>query len=143
MAEFKNPFLDMDVQKMMGEFKLPNVDVDAVVAAQKKNIEALTSANQLAVEGMQAVARRQAEILRQTAEEVQKNMQSFMETGTPDAKAAKGTELTKTAFEKAISNMKELSEMVTKSNAEAFDVINKRVAESLDEIRDLSKTNKK
>ena len=49
MVEFKNPFLDMDVQKMMGEFKLPNVDVDAVVAAQKKNIEALTSANQLAV----------------------------------------------------------------------------------------------
>ena len=143
MAEFKNPFLDMDVQKMMGEFKLPNVDVDAVVAAQKKNIEALTSANQLAVEGMQAIAKRQAEILRQTAEEVQKNMQSFMETGAPDAKVAKGTELTKTAFEKAISNMKELSEMITKSNAEAFDVINKRVAESLDEIRDLTKAAKK
>ena len=33
--------------------------------------------------------------------------------------------------------------MVTKSNAEAFDVINKRVAESLDEIRDLTKTAKK
>ena len=60
MADYKNPFADMDVQKMMGEFKLPNVDVDAVVAAQKKNIEALTSANQLAVEGMQAIARRQA-----------------------------------------------------------------------------------
>ena len=143
MAEFKNPFVDMDIQKMMGEFKIPNVDVDAVVAAQKKNIEALTSANQLAVEGMQAIARRQAEILRQTVEELQKNMQSLMENGAPDAKVAKSTELTKTAFEKAIANMKELSEMVTKSNAEAFDVINKRVAESLDEIRDLTKTTKK
>ena len=143
MAEFKNPFMEIDVQKMMGEFRLPNVDVEAVVAAQKKNIEALTSANQLAVEGMQAVAKRQAEILRQTAEELQKNMQSLMENGAPDAKVAKSTELTKTAFEKAIANMKELSEMVTKSNAEAFDVINKRVAESLDEIRDLTKTTKK
>jgi phasin family protein len=143
MAEFKNPFMDMDVQKMMGEFRIPNVDVDAVVAAQKKNIEALTSANQLAVEGMQAVAKRQAEILRQTAEELQKNMQSLMENGAPDAKMVKSTELTKVAFEKAIANMKELSEMVTKSNAEAFDVINRRVAESLDEIRDLSKTAKK
>lgn len=143
MAEFKNPFVDMDVQKMMGEFKLPHVDVDAVVAAQKKNIEALTSANQLAVEGMQAIAKRQAEILRQTFEEVQKNMQSFMENGAPEAKVSKGTELTKTAFEKAISNMKELSEMVAKSNGEAFDVINRRVAESLDEIRDLTKKIKK
>src|SRR3546814_16740078 len=61
-----------------------------------------------------------------------------MENGAPEAKVAKGTELTKTAFEKAISNMKELSEMVAKSNGEAFDVINRRVAESLDEIRDLT-----
>lgn len=143
MAEFKNPFLDMDVQKLMGEFRLPNVDVDAVVAAQKKNIEALTSANQLAVEGMQAIARRQTEILRQTAEELQRNMQSLMENGAPEAKVAKSTELTKVAFEKAISNMKELSEMVAKSNGEAFDVINKRVAESLDEIRDLTRKIKK
>lgn len=143
MAEFKNPFLDMDVQKLMGEFRLPNVDVDAVVAAQKKNIEALTSANQLAVEGMQAIARRQAEILRQTVEELQKNMQSLMDGGAPEARVAKGTELTKVAFEKAIANMKELSEMVAKSNGEAFDVINKRVAESLDEIRDLGKKFKK
>lgn len=143
MTEFKNPFMDMDVQKMMGEFKIPNVDVDAVVAAQKKNIEALTSANQLAVEGMQAIAKRQADIMRQTVEELQKNMQSFMSNGAPEAKAAKGAELTKTAFEKAIANMKELSEMVAKSNGEAFDVINKRVAESLDEIRDLTKTGKK
>lgn len=143
MAEFKNPFMEMDVQKIMGEFRIPNVDVDAVVAAQKKNIEALTSANQLAVEGMQAIARRQSEILRQTVEELQRNTQALMENGAPEAKVTKTTELTKTAFEKAIANMKELSEMVTKSNAEAFDVINKRVAESLDEIRDLSKKAKK
>jgi phasin family protein len=143
MTEFKNPFMDMDVQKMMGEFKIPNVDVDAVVAAQKKNIEALTSANQLAVEGMQAIAKRQADIMRQTVEELQKNMQSFMSNGAPEAKAAKGAELTKTAFEKAIANMKELSEMVAKSNGEAFDVINKRVAESLDEIRALTEKAKK
>src|SRR3546814_12343846 len=97
------------------------------------------SSDLLAVEGMQAIAKRQAEILRQTVEELQKNVQSLMENGAPEAKVAKGTELTKTAFEKAISNMKELSEMVAKSNGEAFDVINRRVAESLDELRDLTK----
>src|SRR3546814_7135371 len=83
-------------------FKLPNVDVDAVVAAQKKNIEALTSANQLAVEGMQAIAKRQAEILRQTVEELQKNVQSLMENGAPEAKVAKGTELTKRSEERRV-----------------------------------------
>src|SRR3546814_17630251 len=66
MAEFKNPFLEMDVQKLMGEFKLPNVDVDAVVAAQKQNIEALTSAHHPAVAGMQANHQPPTEMLRHT-----------------------------------------------------------------------------
>ena len=64
----RNPFLEMDVTKLMGEFKVPGVDLDKMADAQRKNVEALTSANQLAAEGFQAVARRQAEILRQTLE---------------------------------------------------------------------------
>ena len=40
-------------------------------------------------------------------------------------------------MEKAMSSMRELTEMVTKSNSEAFDVVNKRMNESLDEFRTL------
>ncbi|MBV8167763.1 MAG: phasin family protein [Alphaproteobacteria bacterium] len=135
----KNPFEMMDVTKMLGDFKMPGVDVDKMVSAQKKNVEALTSANQLAAEGFQAVARRQAEILRQTFEEAGKSMRDLMEHSAPEDRMAKQTELAKTAFEAALSNMRELAEMVTKANAEAFDVINRRVAESLDELRDMIK----
>jgi phasin family protein len=38
-----------------------------------------------------------------------------------------------------VSNAKELTELVTKANTEAFNVINKRVTESLDEVRDFAK----
>ncbi len=129
------PFFEMDVSKMMSEFKLPGVDVDAIMASQRKNIEAVTAANQLAIEGMQAVVRRQAEILRQTMEEAGSMMTEMMTAGTPEDKVARQAELVKTAFEKALANMRELAEMVAKSNTEAANVISKRVSESLEELK--------
>jgi phasin family protein len=131
------PFFEMDVSKMMNEFKLPGVDVDAIMASQRKNIEAVTAANQLAIEGMQAVVRRQAEILRQTMEEAGGIMAEMMGAGTPEDKVAKQAELAKVAFEKALANMKELAELVAKSNTEAANVISKRVSESLEELKSI------
>ena len=148
MAKPGNPFGDfdftkmmdpskfMDPTKLMGEFKLSGVDMEKVVASQRRNLEALTAANQLAVEGMQAIARRQAEIFRQVMEEGSAAMKDVMGAGSPEDKAARQTELTKEAFKRAIGNMRELAEMVAKSQNEAFEVINKRVTDSLDELRD-------
>lgn len=137
MAANNNPFLEMDITKMMADFKMPGLDMEALVSAQRRNVEALTQANQLAVECMQAVARRQSEILRQTMEEASKSMRDLFEQGPPEDKLAKQTELAKVAMEKALANMRELAEMVTKSNREAFDVINRRVTESMDEMKGL------
>jgi phasin family protein len=132
-----NPFLDIDFTKLMSDFKMPGVDVTAIVTAQRKNIEALTQANQLAFEGVQAVMRRQTEIFRQTMEEANGMMREMMTANAPEEKVAKETELLKTAFEKALGNMTELAEMVSKSNKEAADVIHKRVVASLDEVKTL------
>lgn len=136
-----NPFGDfdfskmMDASKLMKDFKLPGVDVEAVISSQRRNLEALTAANQLALEGMQAVAKRQTEILRQMMEEASQAVRDVMAAGSPEDKAARQTELVKDAFKRAIGNMRELAEMVSKSQGEAFEVINKRVTDSLDEIK--------
>ena len=132
----QNPFADMDFKKMMTDFKVPGVDMDSVLESQRRNIQALTNANQLAAEGVQAVARRQAEIMRETMSEVQKATQDLMSPGaTPEQAVTKQTELAKSAFEQAISNMREVAEMMTKSQNEAVDVINRRISENLDEIK--------
>ncbi|EWY41132.1 phasin [Skermanella stibiiresistens SB22] len=136
-----NPFFDVDVSKftdvskMMSQFKVPGVDVEAMVAAQQKNIQALTAANQLAFEGFQAVARRQSEILRQTIEQTTSIVSELLAAGSPEDKVAKQADLVKVAFEKALANTRELAELVSKSNSEAADVINKRVTESLEELK--------
>ncbi|AUN29189.1 phasin family protein [Niveispirillum cyanobacteriorum] len=143
----KNPFLDFDptkffdmnrltdFQKAFTEFKLPSPDFEGVVAAQRRNVEAIVAANQLAVEGYQAVARRQAEIIRQSLEETSTIISELMTPGTPEDKVAKQAALVKASFEKASANLKELSELVAKSNSEAAEVLSKRVKESIEELQ--------
>jgi len=126
-----------DVTKMMGDLKIPGFDMQGAMEAQRKNIEALTAANQAAVQGMQAVAQRQAEILSQAMGEVSSIAQQFSSAGNPQEMSAKQAELARKGFEQALANMRELAEMVNKSNTDAFAIINKRVNENLQELKTL------
>lgn len=132
-----NPFMPFDFSKMMSGMQMPGMDVNAMMSNYSRNIEALTEANRRAYEGMQAVMTRQTEIFKQTMEEAAAMSREMATQKKPDEVMAKQTELARAAFERALTNMRELAEMVTKANREATDVINKRIAESLAEVRSL------
>jgi phasin family protein len=121
-----------DFTKLMSQFRLPGVDFAALVDRERKNIEALAKANRIAFEGWQRLVRRQAEILQETMKEVVAN------AGQQDA-IKKRADLAKEGFEKALANMRELAEMATKSQKEAFDVVRKRIEENVEAIRNLGK----
>ena len=135
MANPSFPFLETDFTKIFAEFKIPGFDMQSLVATQRRNIEAVNTANQLAVEGIQAVLRRQTEIMKSMVEESSSVLREMMAQGAPEQKIAQQTELVKTAFEKALANLRELTEMVAKSNTEAADVLTKRIGESLTELK--------
>lgn len=124
------PFFDFT--KLMSQFRLPGVDFAALVDRERKNIEALAEANRIAFEGWQALVRRQAEILQETMKKVVTN------AGQEDA-VKKRADLAKEGFEKALANMRELAEMATKSQKEAFEVVRKRIEENVEGIRNLGK----
>jgi phasin family protein len=119
----KSPFPpDMtDFTKIMGDYKIPGVDWQEVIASQQKNLQALAKANQVLIEGAQAVMRREIEEL--------------MQQGDPQAQASRRLELAKTSFEAAVQNMRELAEVAGRSNREALEVINQRALESFEEIK--------
>ena len=143
--DFTKMMKDFDTTKMVGEFskmlkqyKMPGVDMDAVVASQKKNLEALGNANKVAFEGLQAVAKRQAEILQETMNETSKAMDTLSKAGSPQEVAAEQAAIAKGAFERALGNMRELAEMVSKANEEATSTINARISATLDEIKEMA-----
>ena len=134
MSNGMPPFVD--VTKILEQFKLPGIDLQAIMEARRKDVEALTQANQIAYENMQALARREAEILQQTMAEWQGAM-AGMAGKSPQEMAARGTELASQAFGRALSNMRELAEMASKSQAQTYEVLNRRFQENLDELRKL------
>ena len=117
---------------------MPNFDVDALVASQRRNVEALTEANKLASDGAQAFATRQAEILKGTVDAYADAFRGLMTPNDPQAGAAKQAEFAKASFETSNANIRELTEIATKAQAKSLDVINKRVVESLSEIQAIS-----
>ena len=133
----KSPFPhDMtDFSKIMADYKIPGVDWQEVMAAQQKNLQALAKANQVLVEGAQAVMRREVEILQKAMAELADASKELMQQGDPQAQASKRLELAKTSFEAAIQNMRELAEVAGRSNREAMEVINQRALEGFEEIR--------
>ena len=134
MSNGMPPFVD--ITKILEQFKLPGMDISALMEARRKDVEALTQANQIAYQSMQALAQREAEILQQTMAEWQGAM-AGMAGKSPTEMAAKGTELATQAFGNALTNMRELAEMATKSQTQAYEVLNKRFQENLEEMRKL------
>lgn len=127
---------DTDFTKFFADMKLPSLpDMDAFLSAHRKNMETLSAANRVALEGAQAVARRNMEIVQQTMAELSESVKALASTEAPQAKAAKQAELLKKAYERAVSNMKELSDLIQRSNGEALGLLNKRFTEAMDEIK--------
>ncbi len=110
-------------------------DVDSVVAAQKKNFEALTAANQAAFEGVKAVAQRQAEIARKAVEEFSKVAKELVTPTSAEEKLVKQAEITKAGFEQAVTNLREITDLVQKSNSEVAELIQDRFVAQIDEVK--------
>jgi phasin family protein len=133
-----------DVGKLFANGRAPVFDMTALIDAQRKNIEALTTANKLALEGAQQVAQRQAEFVRQVVQDFSGITRELVAEGTPEEKLVRQADFAKGSFEQAVANFGELSELAQKSGTQAFAVISKRVVENFDEMKTaLAKTARK
>ena len=140
MADETNPAaLLAEMTRRFTEIRFPSMipDSGALLAAHRRNMEVLSNANRLALEGAQAVARRHMEIMQATMTELTEHMRELTAADTPQAKAARQAELVKRSYEHAVSNIRELSDLIQRSNGEALAVLSERFKEAMDEIKGL------
>lgn len=130
MAEFSKLFADMKMPAMGG--------MEVFIAAQRRNMEVLSAANRVALEGAQAVAKRHMEIMQQTMSEMTDSMRDLASPESPQARAAKQAELLKAAYERAVSHMKELADLIQRANGEALGMLNQRFTEAMEEVKQLA-----
>lgn len=127
-------FPEWDLTKFWADMKMPEMNFDAVIAAQQKNIEAMNQANKAAVEGWQAFAKKQAELWQSAFEDAGVFAQDVASAKEPTDKIAKQAAFAKNAFEASLSNAREAQEMATKTANKTVDIVSKRWAEGMDEV---------
>ena len=138
----KNPaanfFTDMQstMKQMMDSVPTSNpFDLQTVLEAQRKNIQALTEANQCAMAGWQNLAKRQAEMVSEFVQNNSGLAKQTLSTTAPQETLAKQAEIAKTVYEQSIQNTRELTEIVRKNAADTAEVISRRLTAGFGEIK--------
>jgi phasin family protein len=124
-----NPFADF--VRIIDRFKIPGVDFSALAESGRKDMEALVEANKAAYQGLQALARKQAEMLT----EAMNGIQEAARRGAGTTPGARASDLAREAYQKTLADMKELAEIVRKSQAEALTRVTDRAIEHLQELK--------
>ncbi|GAB3625984.1 hypothetical protein PTE30175_01021 [Pandoraea terrae] len=130
-SDATNPFGEFT--KLLEQFKLPGFDVPAIMEARRKDVEALVTANQTALQGMQSLGQKQAEMLRTTLGELQSLVTQMSSSGgVPSPNTA---ELVQQTLHKALADMQELAQTAYQTQAETYTVLTKRVEENIQELK--------
>jgi phasin family protein len=119
------------IARMMRSFRLPDVDISALVENQRRNIEAMSKAAQLNNEAATEVSRRQLEIFRASSEQLAAMLRDMK------LSSEQRQEIAAKAFESAATSARELAEMTAKSNKEVFELARQRMADNFEQMRKL------
>ena len=140
--EQEESFLDMFSQ-FGKNLKLPNVDVESILAHHRKNLEALQKAASASAAGAQTVMAKQREALQEGLQEIQEMTQSFRSPGGPQELLSKQAEFARKSFETAVKNTGEVADIVRKHGSESVDILRDRIKEAMEEIRDSYENSRK
>lgn len=133
--DFTNPFGNLD--ELVKKFKVPGVDVNAIIESRRKDMDAVIAANQAAFAAMQQIATKQTEILTQAFQAAQESGQKLANGVGGVIDPAKQVELTRKAYDKALADIKEVGEMAKKAHTVAMTGITARAQQSAQELTKL------
>ena len=104
-----------------------------LVAARRKDLDAILDANRKSYAGLQSVVQRQVESLKDAVSEWRLVIKLMAEGGARES-VSKIDELAVASFRMALNNIRELAEMTARSQADAYEVVARRIREDVDEV---------
>src|SRR5258708_22184325 len=131
------PFANTDLTKAWVDFKLPSLDIGALLEAHRKNAAALTNANQVVFDGLKTLAQRQGDLFKTTVDDYSKVTSAVLAGASFEDRATKQADVTRYIFVSTVDRFRELSDIAVKANVTAVDILSARVTEAFDEFRAL------
>jgi phasin family protein len=130
--------LDMSmtgVGKALEQFNLSGV-ASTIAEGRRKDLAALVAANKKSYEGLQAVVARQTAMLKNAVAEWQAIAQGMKPGGAVQG-FGRLDDVAKQTFTVALENIRELGELAARSQAEAFEIVRRRIMENVEEVNAL------
>jgi len=126
--------------KAITHFKLPGIDLAAILESRRKDLEALGQASSAALGGVQAIAQKQVAILQSALS----GLQSLVTkpTAQDGAPAAHAGEAVQQAVKKSLADIQELVDTAYRAQSDSVAVVTKRVAEHVEELKALVQSKK-
>ncbi len=137
MAAEKFPFFyDADAMKeFFGAATMPAFDADAVLTAQRKNMDAMIEANKAVMAGYQEVFKRQAALAEAAVAQSKDKVNEFQGQPLSAEQFTSNVEAFQTAVQQSITDARELAELVQKANLNAFEIVKDRAVEAVTEFK--------
>jgi phasin family protein len=123
------------LRKAALDLGLPKLDIDKLVEAQRKNLDALGQATQAAVGGAESLIGKQREALEAGLRAASDLARNYKPSGSPAEVLAKQTEFTKKAFDVTIQNARDVADITKKSTSDVAQIIRDRLEANLAEIK--------
>ena len=100
-----------------------------------KHVESFADMHKVSLESAQAMLRRQAEVIQKHSADLYSLMQNMVASPNPETAMSMQSEYTQMAFEALVADFKELAEMYSKANLEAFEVASSKVGEHINKMK--------
>jgi phasin family protein len=136
-----NSYLDM-FRKFGSDLGLPKPDVEKLLEAQKKNLDALGRSAKVAAQGVQSVAQKQREVLEAGLREATSLAREYKPLGKVQENLALQSEFARRVFDIAVKGAQDSTATARQSTTEAVKIIQDRMKESFEEFRDSVGRNK-
>ncbi|MBK1671805.1 hypothetical protein CKO35_00530 [Ectothiorhodospira shaposhnikovii] len=150
MPQEKNPFDMSELMKLMDpqrymdqmnefmkQFKVPHMDMSALMEVQKKNVEAMMAANRAMMESSEALMKRQTEMLSQAMNEATEMTRAMGEAKQDDL-PARQVEMVGKVYDRMSSHTRETFESMRLAQEAAMQRLDQRFRELLQELKDMS-----
>jgi phasin family protein len=99
-----------------------------------KHVESFADMHKVSLESAQAMLRRQAEVIQKHSADLYSLMQNMVSSPNPETAMSMQSEYMQMAFEALVADFKELAEMYSKANLEAFEVASSKVGEHINKM---------
>lgn len=135
---------DLDGQRLIdhftalvGAYSIPGLDVRATLERGRKDLEALAEANSQVLHSIHVAMAGEGELLSRTVEQTIQVVRNVSTSESLTDLREKQVDLLIEAFGAALATMREMAESIAAANKEAFNMLNRRLSERVNDMQDI------